>query len=136
MSTLFPDPPRELHGRRGLKITLRAAHVLCAATLLGAYVFGVAEAHSEPWLLATVVTGLVILALDLHESAAFLLQVRGAVVLAKILALIALPWLEGYEAWVLGVVVVVSVLSSHASSSIRYRLLLGSGRVKGGVTKG
>ncbi len=136
MSTLFPDPPREFRGRRELKIALRAVHVLCAGTLLGAYVFGVGSDRSEPWLLATVATGLSIVALDLHESAGFLFQVRGVVVLLKIGALVALPWLAGYEAWVLGAVVLVSVLSSHASSRIRYRVLLGQGRIRGGETRG
>ncbi len=136
LSTVFPDQPRDFPYRREVKIALRAAHVLCAGSLLGAYLFGVESARSEPWLLATIVSGLSIVALDLHESAAFLLQVRGVVVTAKILVLVALPWLGGYEAWFLGAVVVASVVSSHASSKVRYRMVVGRGRVKGSETKG
>jgi hypothetical protein len=122
---LFPDPPRDFPGRRLLKIGLRAAHVVCASLCLGAYAFDPAE--RVPWLVAAIGTGLLIVALDLHESAAFLLQVRGVVVVAKIVALAFLP--HG-GAWLLAGIVLVSVLSSHAPGSVRHRMLFGRGRVR------
>ena len=86
--------------------------------------------------MVTIVSGISIVALDLHESAAFLFQVRGAVVVGKILLLLALPWLGGYRAWALGAITLVSVVSSHASSKVRYRMLLARGSVRGGESKG
>ncbi len=77
---LFPEQPRALPGRRGLKVALRAAHVLCAGILVGSYVFDAEAALKSSWTLATVASGMAILLLDLHESAAFLFQVRGLVV--------------------------------------------------------
>ena len=47
-SVLFPDPPRNLPGRRGLKITLRAIDVLCAGALVDAYDSWVAKVASSP----------------------------------------------------------------------------------------
>jgi hypothetical protein len=129
---LFPDPPRDFRGRRGLKIALRAVHVLCAALCLGAYAFD--APGRVPWLLAALATGGLILALDVHESAAFFLQVRGVVVVAKTLALALLPACGDGKTWLLGAIVVVSVLSSHAPGSVRHRVLFG--RVRAARTHG
>ena len=56
-SILFPSEPRSLPGRRGLKICLRAAHVLCAGILVGSYVFGADASLKTSWMLATVASG-------------------------------------------------------------------------------
>ncbi|HEX5138097.1 MAG TPA: hypothetical protein VFY93_14065 [Planctomycetota bacterium] len=130
-SVLFPDTPRGFRGRRTLKIALRGVHVLCAALCLGAYAFDAPGRGT--WLLAAALSGVLILALDLHESAAFLFEVRGLVVAMKVLALAFLP---SGGAWLLGAVVLVSVVSSHAPSSLRHRLLVGRGRVRISGTRG
>ena len=133
---LFPREPRSLPGRRGIKIALRAVHVLFAAGFLGAYIFGATHDARLPWAIGVVASGVVFLLLDLHESAAFLLQVRGAVVLTKITLLVALPLFPGYEPWVLGGLVCLSVLSSHAPGSVRYRMLVGGGSIRGSESPG
>ena len=76
------------------------------------------------------------LLLDLHESGVFLFQVRGLVVICKIGLLAALPFLDGETGWVLGAVLMASVLSSHAPGRTRYRLLFGHRRFTGAETKG
>ena len=135
-SVLFPESPRSFPGRRGLKILLRAIHVLFAGVLVGAYVFEVEAVSRAPWLLGTIGSGILIFLLDLHESAAFLLQVRGLIVLAKIFAVCLLPWCTGWEVQMLGALVVISVLSSHAPSSFRYFLVIGRGQVEAAKSKG
>ncbi|MHC4852333.1 MAG: hypothetical protein ACYTF5_09960 [Planctomycetota bacterium] len=133
---LFPEEPRPLPGRRGLKILFRAVHVLFAGVLMGSYVFDVEAAQRAHWFSGTVVSGLLILLLDLHETGAFLLQVRGMVVLGKLLVLFPLPWFAGWEAEVLGLLVLISVLSSHAPSGFRYFVVIGRGKVKASCSKG
>jgi len=130
---LFPEPPREFPGRRFLKIVLRAIHVLFAGVLVGAYAFSVESRGT--WLAGTIASGVLLLLLDLHESGAFLLQVRGLVVVLKIGLVAALPWLDPWQPWALGFLVVLSVLSSHAPARIRYRVVVGS-RVRGAETRG
>jgi hypothetical protein len=85
---------------------------------------------------AAVASGAMILLLDLHESGAFLLQVRGLVVLAKLGVLVALPHLGAYAGWVLAGVMLVSVVSSHASSKVRYFVVLRGSGIRGAKTKG
>ncbi len=133
---LFPDPPREFAGRRGVKIVLRAVHVLCVSLFTGAVAFQDAGAPARSfWLWAAVASGSLMLLLDLHETAAFLLQVRGLVVTAKILSLGLLHLLSDAQAvGLLGAVIVVSVLSSHAPGSIRHRVVVGT--VRGAETSG
>jgi hypothetical protein len=136
---LFPSEPRALGPRRGIKIVLRAVHVLCAGILTGAFVLEVAAAFREPWLAATVASGVALLLLDLHESGAFLLQVRGLVVAFKVAtlgALLALPALEAAAPWILAVLVLLSVIFSHAPSKVRYHVFLFGDRVSGARTKG
>jgi hypothetical protein len=136
LSLLFPPEPRRLPGRRAIKVLLRAVHVLCAGILTGAYVLAAGEALRDPWLLATIASGLLILLLDLHESGVFLLQMRGLFMIGKIAFLAALPLLDGQPDWILATVLVASVLSSHAPSTFRHVVPFGRGRFKGAETKG
>ena len=147
MSLLFPDPPRDFRGRRALKILVRAVHVLAAGVFTGAHLLEVrfveagaslAEA-SDPagsWRTLLIASGLAILALDLFESAAFLLQVRGLVVTIKIALLLCLPAFGGHAGALLAALVLASVVFSHAPSRVRYFLLVGRGRIRGASTKG
>ena len=133
---LFPERPREFRARRTIKIALRALHVGCAALLLGSHAFGAGPEVRSAWLAATAGSGILLLMLDLHASAAFLLQVRGAVLLSKLLLLAWVVADPGPSPWPLGVLLVVSVLSSHAPSSVRYRLLLQEGRITAPESRG
>ncbi len=135
-SLLLPAEPRSLPGRRGIKIVLRAVHVLCAGILTGSYVLDANPDLRTAWLAYTIATGSAILLLDLHETAAFLLQVRGLFVVAKIAALWCLPWFGGSQGWVLAGLIVLSVVFSHAPSGVRYRVVFGRGSVRGAASRG
>ena len=78
---LYPPEPRQLPGRRAVKILLRAIHVPTAGILSAAYLFEAGASVRSFWMVGTVVSGLLILLLDLHETGVFLLQVRGLVAL-------------------------------------------------------
>jgi hypothetical protein len=133
---LFPEPPRDFSGRRAWKIVLRAFHVLFSGVVLGGYVLAPSSDQPQGWFAAALVSGIVLLAVDLHESAAFLLQVRGLVILIKVGLLAALPVLGSAAAWVLCGITLVSAVSSHAPSKFRYFLLVGRDRLTGGRSKG
>ena len=92
---LIPPEPRRYRGQRWAKMVARSAHVLLSGIYLGAFVFQVDPGTRGPWFLATLLSGFLMIFLDLFESGAFLLQLRGLVVAAK-LALLALgPVLQG-----------------------------------------
>ncbi len=133
---LFPQVPREFAGRRGLKILLRGCHVLPVAVVVGGSILEVEAAQLRPWLAGALASGLLLFLLDLHESGAFLLQIRGVVVLGKIGLVAAWTWLGAWRPWLLGALVVVSVLSSHAPSRVRYFMVVGGGKIRGAHSKG
>lgn len=135
-SLLAPGEGDGLEGvQRGLKISLRAAHVLGAGVVTGGVVFGVASEELEGWLLLLVVAGVLVLTLDMVESPAFLIQTKGVVVLAK-LAILAWIVLGEGEDWLLAPIMFVSVVSSHAPSSVRHRVLVFGDRVRGSRSNG
>jgi len=133
---LFPAEPRPLPGRRGLKIGFRALHALCAAFLLGAVAFEASPDTERLTLHCAVGTGVLLLLLDLHETGVFLVQVRGLVVLIKLSVVAALPWMAAGRVWALAAIFVLSVLSSHAPASVRYRVLIGGDSLRGSTSKG
>ncbi len=133
---LFPPLSRSFRGQRLAKIFARAAHVFCVCGYFGGHLFDVAPERITPWLFATITSGCVILLLDLYQNAAFLLQVRGVILLAKVALLCATHWVPDATVEILGLIVVVSVLSSHAPSKFRYFVVLGRGRVSAANTPG
>ncbi len=133
---LFPATPRNFPGQRWVKIGLRGLHVLCAGVYMGTLVFAVDDDVRQPWFLAALLSGILLLSIDLFETAAFLLQLRGIVVLLKLVLLAVTPYLGPAAVWVLGAAVIGSVISSHAPSSFRYFLVWGRGRIQGATTKG
>jgi hypothetical protein len=133
---VFPDPPRDFAGRRTLKIALRAAHVVCVALLLGSHAFDAPVDLRTRWLAAAALSGCALLALDLHESAVFLLQVRGAVLIGKLLALRWIAAGTTPRPIALTALMIVSVLSSHAPASLRYHVLFWRDRVTASGSRG
>jgi hypothetical protein len=133
---LIPAEPRYWRGQRWAKVTARAVHVVLSGIYLGAFVFNIEPGSRWPWFLATLFSGLLIVCLDLYESGAFLLQLRGLVMALKLLALGLVPVFGKAGVWVLAAIAFVSVISSHATSGFRYYQVWGRGRFKGAETKG
>jgi len=132
---LFPDSPREFPGRRAIKIGLRAIHVLCTGVLTGSYLLDAAPELRETWFLAAIASGVILLLFDLTETSAFLLQVRGFVVVTKIVLVSTLAYWTPHEGLVLAGIVLVSVVFSHAPSKVRYFMPFGS-KIPGSQSRG
>jgi hypothetical protein len=86
--------------------------------------------------IAAAATGAAMPLLDLHETAVFLLQLRGLSMLIKLGLVGALPLFGPWQGWILAALVGLSVVSSHASSGFRRFIVLGKGRCEDAVTKG
>jgi hypothetical protein len=133
---LIPPEPRRYTGQRWIKMIARSLHVVLAGIYLGALVFQVEPAIRWPWFRAALLSGFLIVCLDLYESGGFLLQLRGLVISGKLLLLLLLPRFGAAGGWVVAVIAFCSVISSHASSSFRHYLIWGRGRIKAAETKG
>lgn len=133
---LFPDPPRAIPRHRALGIALRTAHILAFGTLLGGHVHGVAPERLAPFFLATAVTGLGLVALELASTCAWLFTGAGLGVLLKLAILLAVPAFPEHRVALLVLVVVVASVSAHMPSRFRHRAVLRIGLAGGdGATR-
>ncbi|OFW00221.1 MAG: hypothetical protein A3I61_08630 [Acidobacteria bacterium RIFCSPLOWO2_02_FULL_68_18] len=128
---LFPDVPRDFPLRRGVRAALRTIHIFTTGVLVGGHIFGQAKERLFGWLVGSVASGVVLLATDLHATFAFLLQVRGLLVLVKIvLTAMALFFWEA-RVPLLVVVLTCGAVGSHMPGALRHRLILGQGMFTG-----
>ncbi len=126
--TLFPPVPRDFPFRRGLRNILRTVHILTGGVLLGGHVFGQPAAALEPWLWWSVLSGLALLATDLHASFAVLFELRGAAVLVKALCVSLVPWWWEQRVALLTIALVVGALVSHLPGRVRHTAWVFPGR--------
>lgn len=121
MNWLVPPHKRPLPGKRWLSIILRSLHLVGIAGLAGAYLYSLPEAVWEPYLLLGVGSGFLLLARELYVDGIWLLQLRGQLVLFKLLLLgFGLFWFDQSEAWIYIVVILISGVISHAPGKVRY----------------
>ncbi len=136
MGLLFPNPPRDFPGRRAVRTGLRALHVFAAGTLLAGHIFEIPRDSLMPWLMAAVATGAALIATDVHASLAFACEVRGLLVLMKILLVAVVPFLWDVRVGLLAVALAIGVVGSHMPGRFRHRLLWLRGRVAVDERKG
>ncbi|GGK79449.1 hypothetical protein GCM10007941_32150 [Amphritea balenae] len=121
MSWLIPEQKRHLPGKRWLSIILRSLHLVGIAGLAGAYLFDQPESVWFPYLLLGVGSGVLLLAKELWVDPIWLYQLRGQLVLMKLLLLaVGVYWLDSPQAWIYIVVILVSGVISHAPGKVRY----------------
>jgi len=128
-STFVPSVPRDFPLRRGLRTALRVAHIFTAGTLLGGYIFEQPATVLEPWLVGTVVSGLLLLATDLYASFGVLCEVRGLVVLVKLVLLALAPFFWDARISLLVTALVIGAVGSHMPGAYRHKVLLFRSRI-------
>lgn len=122
-TVIFPQAPRDFACRRVIRMTLRATHILCAGVLLGAYMFKQPSASLEPWLYATVLTGMFIMATDFHASAAVFFEVRGLAVFLKAGLLVVIPFYPHLSIPILILALFIGVFASHMPKHYRHKIV-------------
>ena len=96
---------------------------MCAGFALGGYVFKQPISVLEPWLFATVITGLLIMATDLNASLAVFFEVRGLAVLLKVGLLFVIPVYPQLSIPLLIVALFIGVIASHMPKRYRHKIL-------------
>jgi hypothetical protein len=124
-SLLCPEPPRRLPAQRLAGVTLRTAHLLAVGTLLGGHVFDVGAERVVPFLIAALVTGAGMIALELASTCAWLLMGKGLAVVIKLGLLLLVPAFWDQRVVILVAVTVVAGFGSHMSARFRHHSLLG-----------
>ena len=119
-SVLFPKPKRSFPGQRWVRISVRTWHLLSMGFLLGGTAHGLTLAE-QPWgLWGTLLSGLVFMAVELHASCIWLLQLKGIAVLAKLILLWSAGLASTGSLAYLIAAVVIGGISSHMPGKYRY----------------
>jgi hypothetical protein len=118
---LCPTLPRRIPGHRALGIALRTVHIATFGTLLGGHVFAADPDRLWPFLAATALSGLALVALELASTCEWLLEGRGLAVAAKLAVLAAVPLFWEQRVALLLAVVVIASVTSHMPARFRHR---------------
>ena len=114
------SPASRLPWARPVQVLLRTAHIMAMALLLGGLAQGADAARLHQAITATVLSGLLLLALDLAKGTSVLTQGSGAAVLLKLLLLgLGNLWPGARLGWYLAATAVASI-GSHMPGSWRH----------------
>jgi hypothetical protein len=106
--------------KRWTKISLRTLHLLSVAGVGGGILFGLEkELWINYWWLALVSGGLMML-LDIIPNPVWLVQIRGLVIFLKLIMLGFLASNPDWGATILIAVIIISGFVSHAPGKLRY----------------
>lgn len=123
LAFLFPEQPREFPYRMAVRLSLRALHIMTAGVLLGGHIFQQPTSVLEPWLWVAILSGLAILLTDIYSSFGVLFEIRGIVVLIKILLLSLITVFWEQRIFLLVLILFIGAISSHLPRRYRHKLL-------------
>ncbi|MCW8885474.1 MAG: hypothetical protein OQK12_09505 [Motiliproteus sp.] len=118
---LFPETKRDFSGKRWVKIGLRTLHLMGLAGIGGAYFYAVDAVQWLPFLWLTMISGLLMLVVEVWSHGIWLLQVRGLTILFKV-ALLSVSALlpQAFDPALIMLVIAISSVISHAPGRLRY----------------
>jgi hypothetical protein len=106
--------------RRASNIACRTMHIGTAGVVLGGHIFGVEPARILIWTCLAVGTGALLTALEAWPEWRYFGEVRGAMVVAKILLLGTIPLFWEARVPILMAVVLIGSAGSHMPKRIRH----------------
>ena len=106
--------------KRWTKISLRTLHLLAVAGVGGGILFGLEkDLWINYWWLA-LVSGVLMMAIDIVSNPVWIVQVRGLVIFLKLILLAFLGSNPSLDGLLLAVIIIMSGIISHAPGQLRY----------------
>jgi hypothetical protein len=105
-------------------MSLRSAHLIAIAAYFGGCVFQVEPARLGSAKLAVIATGLLFLCYEVSREPLWLVQIRGAATVVKILLFACAPLVGDLDVALLSALIVVGTFVSHMPAQYRYYSLL------------
>jgi len=106
--------------KRWTKICLRTLHLLAVAGIGGGILFGLEkDLWVNYWWLA-MVSGVLMMMIDIISNPVWVVQVRGLVIFLKLVLLALLGSHPSLDGWLLAVIIIISAVISHAPGNLRY----------------
>jgi len=106
--------------KRWTKISLRTLHLLAVAGVGGGILFGLDKGLWVGYWWLALVSGALLMLIDIVSNPVWVVQVRGIVIFAKLLLLVFLGSSPALDRWLLIIVIIMSAIISHAPGSLRY----------------
>jgi len=106
--------------KRWTKISLRTLHLLAVAGVGGGILFGLDKGLWVGYWWLALVSGALLMLIDIVSNPVWVVQVRGIVIFAKLLLIFLLGSDPALDRWLLIAVIVMSAIVSHAPGSLRY----------------
>lgn len=113
---LLPD----FTGKREIKLALRSGHLVFIAIITGGAFFGEPPAHLHGYWIGALVTGLALMLIDSLSNLIWFVQIRGIIILTKLLCLALALLKPEWSTPILLAVVFISGVIAHAPSKWRY----------------
>lgn len=120
IALLFPAQGRHFPGQRWVNITLRSLHLLGVAGVGGAFLYRAPESAWMPYLWLVVASGAAMAALQVWTHGVWLIQVRGLVIMLKLVLLALAAWAGAPRLGFFVTVIALSGVISHAPGNVRY----------------
>jgi hypothetical protein len=106
--------------KRWSKISLRTLHLLSVAGVGGGVLFALDKTLWVNYWWLALVSGVLLMLIDVIANPVWLIQIRGLVIYVKI---IALALMDGHAVWdpiLLILIIIISAVVSHAPGNVRY----------------
>ena len=106
--------------KRWSKISLRTLHLLAVAGVGGGILFALEkDLWINYWWLA-LVSGVLMTVMDIAANPVWIVQVRGVVIIIKIILLALMVSYPAWGSFLLLVIIIISAVISHAPGKLRY----------------
>ena len=106
--------------KRWTKISLRTIHLLAVAGVGGGILFGLDKGMWINYWWLALVSGVLMMAIDIISNPVWVVQVRGLVIFLKLILLAFLGSYPSLDAWLLAFIIIISAVISHAPGKLRY----------------
>ncbi len=116
---MLPEKPRSFAGQRWLNIALRSLHLVGVAGIGAGFFFAVDESLWLPFWQLTLFTGVALMALYVWTTALWLVQLKGLVILLKLVLLWLAMDMIAWRAELFTLVVLLSAVIAHAPGAVR-----------------
>lgn len=120
LAFLFPEESRHLAGQRWIKVVLRTLHLVGLAGIGGGYLYATVDDTWRLYLFLTLITGGLMTLYSIWSNGIWFLQLRGQVILLKLVLLGLIVWWPAAGPVLLMIIVILSGWISHAPGRVRY----------------
>jgi len=114
---------RDFPGRRWLIVGLRVVHLIGMVGAGAALIHGLPLAAQLPWVLALMISGVAMLAIDLWTTPGYLSEMAGGAMLVKIALLFWFVIAPPQQMMLFWAILVLSAVIAHAPAWMRHRRL-------------